>query len=150
MSQVMPRKILVPVDLSDQSRAALTEAAEIARFCNASLYVMYAEEFLPQLDSLATSSTATAAKTEAEKRELAEKFLREQIAGFVPPAVPVEYGIIVGETVPAIVKTADDVNADWIVMATHGRTGIKRWALGSVTEEVLRHSHKPVLTVHAA
>ncbi len=150
MPDVMPRKILVPVDLSEKSRAALVEAAEIARFCNASLYVMYAEEFLPQLDSLVTSSTATAVKTEGEKRELAEKFLKEQIASSVPPTVPVEYGIVLGQIVPAILKTATDVNADWVVMATHGRTGVKRWVLGSVTEEVLRKIDKPVLTVHAA
>lgn len=150
MPEVMPKKILVPVDLSEQSTAALTEAAEIARACNAKLVVMYAEHFLPQLDSLAASSTATADKPEAEKRAIAEKMLRDQISLNVPGTVPVESFVVIGDPVDAILKTARDTNCDWIVMATHGRSGVRRLALGSVTEEVLRHADRPLLAVHAA
>lgn len=149
MPEVMPKKILVPVDLSEQSSAALTEAAEIARVCNAKLVVMYAEHFLPQLDSLAATATATADKPEADKRMMAEKLLRDQISLNVPGTVPVESRVVVGDPVDAILNTARETASDWIVMATHGRTGIKRMTLGSVTEEVLRHADRPLLAVHA-
>lgn len=49
----------------------------------------------------------------------------------------------------AIVQAADRLGVDIIVMASHGRTGLKRVLLGSVAEEVARHADKPVLIVHA-
>jgi nucleotide-binding universal stress UspA family protein len=47
-----------------------------------------------------------------------------------------------------ILGTARSGGADLIVMGTHGRTGVKRLLLGSVSEHVLRHAHCPVVTVH--
>jgi hypothetical protein len=44
-------------------------------------------------------------------------------------------------------QTAEEIDCDLIVMATHGRTGLSRWLLGSVTEQVMRRSLCPVLTV---
>lgn len=50
---------------------------------------------------------------------------------------------------PAIVGTASDLQADLVVMASHGRTGLARWVMGSVTEHVLRHGPCPTLVVRA-
>jgi nucleotide-binding universal stress UspA family protein len=46
-----------------------------------------------------------------------------------------------------ILKYADNEDVDLIIMTTHGRTGIKRWAFGSVTDKVVRHSKVPVLVI---
>ena len=46
-------------------------------------------------------------------------------------------------------STADARKSDLIAMATHGRTGVSRWALGSVTERVLRHATLPMLVMRA-
>jgi len=49
-----------------------------------------------------------------------------------------------------ILKIAEEINADLIAMSTHGRSGISRWALGSVTERVLRSGNRPILVVRAS
>ena len=54
-----------------------------------------------------------------------------------------------GDPHETIIEYADDVDADVIVMGTHGRTGLDRRVLGSVTERTVRLSDVPVLTVRA-
>jgi nucleotide-binding universal stress UspA family protein len=48
-----------------------------------------------------------------------------------------------------ILKIAEEINADLIAMSTHGQSGIKRWAQGSVAELVLRSGNRPILVVRA-
>jgi len=57
--------------------------------------------------------------------------------------------VVVGSAAEEIIKTADGINADLIAMSTHGRSGLNRWAFGSVTDRVLRGGNKPVLMVRA-
>jgi nucleotide-binding universal stress UspA family protein len=63
--------------------------------------------------------------------------------------VPVHEVIEEGEAAAAIVKEADDRKADVIVVGSHGRTGMRRFFLGSVSERVVRHAHCPVLVIHS-
>jgi len=55
----------------------------------------------------------------------------------------------VGSAADEILRVADEMNVDLIAMSTHGRSGISRWAFGSVTDRVLRGGHKPVLVARA-
>jgi len=58
--------------------------------------------------------------------------------------------VVVGDAAEEIIKTADEIKADLIAMSTHGRSGLSRWAFGSVTDKVLRLKAKlPVLIVRA-
>ena len=61
--------------------------------------------------------------------------------------VPVETRLVEGFAPEQILKVADEVKADLIVIGSHGRTGLGRLLMGSVAEEVLRHATCPVLTV---
>lgn len=54
-----------------------------------------------------------------------------------------------GHAAEKIIKIAHDVNADLIAMSTHGRSGLRKWALGNITDKVLHESSIPVLTVRA-
>lgn len=54
-----------------------------------------------------------------------------------------------GPPADVIVEEADRLGADLIVMATHGRSGLRRWAMGSVADTVLHHTHKPMVLVRA-
>ena len=47
-----------------------------------------------------------------------------------------------------ILQVADEVHADMIAMSTHSRTGINRWLMGSVADEVIHNAHVPVILVH--
>ncbi len=58
--------------------------------------------------------------------------------------------VVIGSPPEEIVRAAEEINADTIAMSTHGRSGLSRWAFGSVTDKVLRHGGKiPILTVKA-
>ncbi len=142
--EALPKRILVPTDFSKASRAALQQAAEVARACSAKLTVMYADTFTPT-----TAGDEITTQVE-ETKEAAATHLKDDVKELVPPTVPVDTMIVVDQPVSAILKTARDKNVDWIVMGTHGRRGVDRLVLGSVTESVLRQSDRPVLTVRAA
>lgn len=125
----MPRKILVPTDFTDVSAVALHEAATMARECSAELIVVFADEW---------------------QRDSAHAYLRQKIDEIVPQTVAVESVVVVDGPVNAILTVAKQKDADWIVMGTHGRTGAARVLQGSITEEVVRRSDRPVLSVHVA
>ena len=56
----------------------------------------------------------------------------------------------IGDASEEIIKVAEEINADLIAMSTHGRSGLSRWAFGSVTDKVLRRGGQvPILTVRA-
>jgi nucleotide-binding universal stress UspA family protein len=61
--------------------------------------------------------------------------------------VPVETMLVEGGAAKEILRVADERHCSLIVMGTHGRTGLSRVLLGSVAEQVIRHSRVPVLTL---
>jgi nucleotide-binding universal stress UspA family protein len=65
----------------------------------------------------------------------------------IDPVTPVHPLVCIGKPFDEIVKTAKTFNADLIILATHGRTGLKRALLGSTAERVVQHAHCPVLVV---
>jgi universal stress protein A len=60
-----------------------------------------------------------------------------------------EIAVVTGDPAPSIIQAAKEHAADLIVMATHGRTGLSHFFLGSVAERVVRESSIPVMTVRA-
>jgi len=58
--------------------------------------------------------------------------------------------IVTGNAADEILKAAEEIDASFVAMSTHGRSGISRWALGSVTERVLRASTRPTLVVRSS
>ena len=62
--------------------------------------------------------------------------------------VPITDGIHCGDPATAIIAAAVDRQASFVVMATHGRTGFQRMALGSVADGVLQHGRAPLVLVH--
>jgi len=79
-----------------------------------------------------------------EDEPLRELLLRQCPAD---PAIPVEYRLAEGDPAAEIVRMAQKIECDLIVMGTHGRTGLGRLLMGSVAEMVLREAPCPVLTV---
>jgi len=57
--------------------------------------------------------------------------------------------VSIGDATEEILKAANEINANLVAMSTHGRSGISRWAFGSVTDRVLRAGTIPILTVRA-
>ncbi|MGZ7037178.1 MAG: universal stress protein [Thermoanaerobaculia bacterium] len=146
----MPKRILVPTDFSAASRAALREAVAVAEACSAELVVLYADTLVPSLIVEQELPNKFLDMKEPDQKSAIEGHLRKSIDEIVPKSVSVVPLVVIGSPATTILSIAKEKNADWIVMGTHGRTGVERLFAGSVTEEVLRHADRPVLAIHAA
>jgi nucleotide-binding universal stress UspA family protein len=141
------RRILVTTDLTAESLSAISYAAHLARADGAQLSVLHVPtstaalyaEFLPPIDIIGLDDTI-----EASAREHLERWAHSNLAGQTGVTLQVRSG----QASDTICKVANEWNADLVVMATHGRKGLGRFALGSVTEQVLRDAPCAVLTVN--
>ena len=137
------KRVLVPVDFSDCSKKALQYALPFARQFGADIVLVYVvQPYLPvpEMTSVDAELILNRMK-DSGRNELAK--LRTSIAD----EVCVQTELRVGRPHIEIVKAADELDADLLLLSTHGHTGLKRVFLGSVTEHVTRYAHCPVLTV---
>jgi len=135
------KTILHPTDFSEHSEHAFRLACELARDYGARVVVAHAIT-LQLYGSLETGPlVADPLVIEAELRA------RLEAVQLPDPAIVVERRLCKGDAAAEIVALAGDINADVIVMGTHGRGGVGRLLLGSVAEAVLRRAPCPVLTV---
>jgi len=137
MTRFPPKIILVPFDLSSLSETAWKQAVALARRFEARLEVVYVEEWAVTADVTPVPPPVLSAH---EKRALIAR-IRKTIG------MSAKIDIVIGDPAQSILRLARTRRADLIVMGTHGRTGLKRVLLGSVTEAVVRDSPVPVLAV---
>jgi nucleotide-binding universal stress UspA family protein len=152
------QRILVPTDFSACSTVALEHAARLARHTGAELSLLHVV-VLYAGDPVELDSPAGGAWAEAHHRldEIYEALVEDAAARLEQakalPALSeltVRTAIARGEAAaPEIHQHAEREGCDLVVMGTHGRRGVRRLLLGSVTEEVVRTAAVPVLTVHA-
>lgn len=136
--------ILVPTDGSEGTNKAVEHALDIAKKYDATAHVVYVVNTSAYSTLPADSNweSITAALEDEGKQATSEVVEEMQDAG--ANAVPsVEEGI----PHKTILEYADNNDIDLIVMGTHGKSGLDRLLLGSVTEKVVRASKVPVLTV---
>lgn len=131
------KKILCPVDFSDPGKYAFDYACAVARRHGASLELLHVTEASAYAeDEMPAGQPSYEQSLEMQLKEWAEQ------AG-----CPAETHLITGVPCVDIVKYADKMKADLIVIGTHGRTGLKHMLIGSVAERVVRTASCPVLTV---
>lgn len=140
-------RILLPTDGSEPTESAVAMALGLAETHDATLYVLFVVDpptsvtgvgdGFSGLDNLLDALEETGHSTTDEIAEQAKARDIETTAA-----------VRRGNPHDDILSYADEADVDVIVMGTHGRTGVKRALLGSVTEDVVRHSSIPVLTVH--
>jgi universal stress protein A len=140
------KRILCPIDFDGESDDALKEAATLALNGAGAMQVLHVVQINPLVDQGAGEGFAAAELYESQV-SFARKQV-EQILDEAPPEAKREISIAIGEPGDRILEAAISLNADIIVMATHGRRGIKHLVLGSIAERVVRESKIPVLTVH--
>src|SRR5262245_4335673 len=140
------KKILVPVDFDEPSHRALAYAVALAKPLGAEIVVLHAYE-LPYYGFPDGALIATA---EMAGRILAgaQSGVAEMLDDHEGSGIAIKSLVRQGPAVEEIEKVASEIGADLIVMGTHGRHGLKRALLGSVTEAVVRTARLPVLTVH--
>jgi universal stress protein A len=138
------RSILCPVDFSEQSRQALRWASAIAQRRNGEMTVLsVVEPLLAQAAGIRLGVDLAREETEPALRKFVEATLPESVR----QASHVLMEVTVGDPSEAILQTCRRMNAGLIVMGTHGLGGFRKLLLGSTTEQVLRHTEWPVLTV---
>lgn len=139
--------ILVPVDDDPMSRHALRTAADLARRIGAKLIVMHVVEPFPTYTA-DVARMLPKGEIERSQEEYAEALL-ESMRGELPDGADVTLLVRRSERRPwqAIVRAAEEIEADLIVMGTHGRTGLSHALTGSITERVVRFAPCPVLVV---
>ncbi len=141
-------KILVPVDGSETSIAGLDEAIQIAKLVGGKIRILHVVNEL--IIDYAFGSGLYANTVIESMRSDGQKILNQAEArarqqGLEPEAVLIES--IGGPAAQFIVEQAKEWPADLVVMGTHGRRGLRRLALGSDAETVLRSVAAPVLLV---
>lgn len=136
------RQILVPVDFSDGSWAALEVARELVDEVR-NLHVVHVLMHLSSLEPGMAWGSVNDATRVTRTRELLGEALAKR--GLTDAVVHVE--LSVGNAAPRIAELAEELQVDAVVLPSQGRTGLARLATGSVAERVVRLCHCPVLVL---
>ncbi|MEN2282546.1 universal stress protein [Algoriphagus sp. SE2] len=135
-------KILVPIDFSENSKKALDFAVSLAKKKNGSITILHV------IEAIYDFAAQAAIVIEGMHRD-AESYLEELVTFYKKKDVQIK-GLIKDGTVSIMTsKTAEEINADLIVIGTQGKTGIKRTLLGSTSIDVIKASECPVLLIPA-
>jgi nucleotide-binding universal stress UspA family protein len=148
MSNSIFRKIMVATDGSELVKKAVDTAIEMSKLGPAKLYAVYVISMGDYYSSMPLS-------IDVEWIKAMEEHLRiegEEAIAYVENEgraanVEVEPVILEGNPAGEIVDFAEEYDIELIVMGTHGKSGIQRFLIGSVAENVVRHSKKSVLVV---
>jgi nucleotide-binding universal stress UspA family protein len=146
----MYKRILVATDGSTLSKKAVTSAIGLAVACGAELIALKIVPRYPQayFEGSIPLSVDDVSRVEKQWTDAAQAAVDAVVKSAIHKNVQAK-GITAKSDVvsDAIIAAAKKQNADLIVMASHGRKGIKRLLLGSETQQVLTHSHIPVLVL---
>jgi len=139
-------KILVCVDLSESTEIIVKKIEELAKSLSAEVWLLHNAEPEPdvvefKVDPLAARNSL-AKKFHVEHRQIQELADRMRKTGIDTTAM-----LVHGATVEAILQEASDVEADMIVVGSHGRGAMYQLLMGSVSEGVLHKSPLPVLVI---
>jgi nucleotide-binding universal stress UspA family protein len=143
----MYKKILVPLDGSELAEIVLPYARELAGRLDLELNLLHVcEATQPDSHFMCRAYLERASEiVQKQSREIQKK------TGVSPEkkAVKVKEEVTTGHPAEKILDYAEKNSTDLILMATHGRSGVRRWALGSTVDKVLRKSRAPVWLVRA-
>jgi nucleotide-binding universal stress UspA family protein len=148
------RRLLVPLDGNPEHEEGLTVAVDLARACGADLHLMMVVHTLGTLPGQQAATArllpgATSLLLDVSE-EGAEQLLRQKVAQLqstAGPMMPITVEVSRGDPALAIVRTAQRVQADVVVLGTHGKAGLDAFWSGSVAPQVASRSRVPLLLV---
>ena len=145
----MIARILVATDFSPASEPALERALEVAIATHAEVTLMNAWSAPGYVSPDGAPGVPDATEIAKRKNESSDAIeaLRARLAR---PGIRLVARSVEGPPSETVAQLAADEGFDLVVIGTHGRTGIRRFLLGSVAERIVRIAHTPVMTVHAA
>jgi nucleotide-binding universal stress UspA family protein len=140
---LQPKVILSPIDFSDSSREALDVAADVAKRYGSELLLLHAVPVIPDDASILHESTDEKALIEDARQRVQELADNLKHQGLQARAT---IGLA-NDAATEILRVAKAENVDLIVIATHGMTGLRHLAFGSVAEKVVRTADCRVLVL---
>jgi len=135
------KRILCPIDFDDNSMAALDFAAELARERSATLYIIHVVRAPFQPSEVPVEPKGAVWERDAKAR--LDAVAHQHVSGKANFSLMVK----TGDPFKAIMQAQQELNPDSVVMATHGRSRVGHFLLGSVAERVVRESSCPVVTL---
>jgi nucleotide-binding universal stress UspA family protein len=146
----MYNKLLVPLDGSELAECTLEHLRALVTGCKIPEVVL-----LRVIEPLSGQTVAALAEAggnllnelETNQKEEASDYIQKMAAMLQKEGINAKPVLVSGYAAEEILNYAKNNNVDLIVMSTHGRSGIQRWIMGSVTNRVLSHSTVPVLTI---
>ncbi len=146
----MYKKILVPLDGSEMAETVLPHAVALARATGAEVALATVVQFTlgaagGKLDAMPEAAAERRAALKAEAMLYLKKIQRDLKGQGVTAGCVVLDGDVAGD----LIIYAERERVDLVAMATHGRSGIDRFVMGSIAEKVVRGTLKPVLLVRA-
>ena len=155
----MFKKILVPLDGSRFASRSLKYATEIAQKFNAEIILLQIEKPAtpipvsdgpqPGIQSPSAAKIAVQIALDEDKRNLskARRYLSRKVRDIKSKKIACSYHVDIGKPAESIILYAWKKKIDLIIMTSHGKSGIIRAVMGSVVDEVVRNSGKPVLVI---
>ncbi len=143
----MYKKILVPLDGSELAKKALGQAEKLARCFDSEIILLQIVPFMPIYGA---PELVTPLIVDEKHKESAERYLANLVEELKSKGHKASAMVKTGQQVATeIIDFAKATGIDLIVMNTHGRSGISRWFLGSVTLKVLTRAETPILLVRS-
>lgn len=141
--------ILVPIDGSPTSLSAIEQAANLATTYHSEVTVLYVLTIDPFINiEYISSPTSTQDDALNQTRNIIKTIMDEAQKKFLSYGLEVKTLIIEGQEVhKEITRVAEEQHVDLIVIGSHGRTGVRKLVLGSVTQKLLGETKLPVLVV---
>jgi nucleotide-binding universal stress UspA family protein len=148
----MYKKVLVPLDGSELAECVLPHVEIIARSGSVKnvIFLRVVKPFYPIGDYMGeTIAAIDVVGINKDAIKAAENYLKQVAEKVKYSGVKVEWEVEKGNEAESIVEYVKKNEVDLIVIATHGRSGVSRWVMGSVADRVLRTACVPVLMVRA-
>lgn len=150
----MYEKILVPLDGSERAECVLPHIEALATGCDVKEVILVSVTeriagFMVMDDSSQPSGERLIPEAVGKEEKQAQKYLGKIAKTLEARGIKVRTKVLMGKPAEEIVIYAHKINCGLIVMASHGRSGISRWAHGSVADRVFKATTIPILMVKA-
>lgn len=149
----MYRKVLVPLDGSELAECVLPHMEALAKGGSVQnvIFVRVVEPYAlspVRGDPIFTEEELN--RIDSQSKKVAKSYLDQLVSRIsYGNSVKIQTEVLTGRTADTLIDYASKNQVDLIIIATHGRSGISRWLLGSVADRIVRSSHIPVLMVRA-
>jgi nucleotide-binding universal stress UspA family protein len=144
----IPKKILLPIDFSPSSQAALETAADLALHFHAKLFLV---NIIPLFSTFTSEYSVPQVQFQQEEKTRAEKHLAKAVAALTNRGVKAGSSVEVANDIAGcIMEVVEREHADLVVISTHGISGWHPLMFGSIAEKVVKLVQCPLLLLRSA